>query len=57
MKREQWGSKWILGGDFNDTRSHQEMNRGRVRNENSCKEFKDFIMRMNMEKVEYQDRK
>lgn len=57
MKREQWGSKWILGGDFNDTRSQQEKNGGRVRNENSCNEFKDFILRMNMEKVEYQGRK
>lgn len=42
MKREQWGSKWILGGDFNDTRSQQEKNGGRVRNENSCNKFKGF---------------
>lgn len=55
-KKSQWGENWILGGDFNEIRHPLEKQGGRVRHEDSCKAFQDFIQKMNMEEVEVQGR-
>lgn len=52
-RKGQWGNKWLLGGDFNDVRRPQEKQGGRTRFEASCKGFKDFVERMDMEEVEH----
>lgn len=53
-KSGQWGSKWILGGEFNDIRKPQKKIGGRTRSEASYKGFIEFIERMNMEEIEFQ---
>lgn len=30
-RRQQWGSRWILGGDFNDIKNHEEKKEGKRR--------------------------
>lgn len=38
-------------GDLNDIRNSDEKKRGRLRTENSCKGFRDFIDAMEVEEV------
>lgn len=41
----------FLEGDFNEIRHPLKKQGGRLRNEDSCKEFQDFIQMMNIEEV------
>lgn len=54
LKKNTWGTRWLLGGDFNAIRTPQEKKGGRVRTVASCKGFQDFIAKMQMEEVDYQ---
>lgn len=27
-RKQQWGTRWIIGGDFNDIKSHEKKKRG-----------------------------
>lgn len=56
-RSQQWGDNWILGGDFNDIRDPGEKKGGRSRSEASCQGFREFIDKINIEKVVYQGRK
>lgn len=52
MKRKsQWGSRWILEGDFNDIRNNEEKKGGRHRQESSFHDFRNFISEMQMGKI------
>lgn len=55
-EKANWGSNWILSGDFNDIRKPQEKIGGRVSTKESCQGFKEFILKMNIEEVEFQGR-
>lgn len=35
-RKKDWGSNWVMGGDFNDIRSPTEKVGGRIRTETSC---------------------
>lgn len=48
-RRQQWGTRWIIGGDFND-KNHQEKKGGNRRQESSFSDFRDFITHMQMQK-------
>lgn len=47
------GGKWIMGGDFNDTRNHDEKLGGRRRLENSFASFRNFIPGMEMGELKF----
>lgn len=55
-KKDQWRNKLILGRDFNDIRNPEEKKGERTRFEGSCKGFREFIQRMNMEEITFQGR-
>lgn len=52
-RKRKWIDKWILGGDFNDIRNPKEKSGRRPRSEASCKGFREFIEKMNIEKMEF----
>lgn len=43
--------KWFLGGDLNDIRRTEEKQGGRVRSEDSFRQFRDFIATMDMGEI------
>lgn len=45
-----------MRGDFNDIRGLEEKKGGRIRSKASCREFREFIGKMFMEKIVYQGR-
>lgn len=49
-KRQFWGDKWIIGGDFNDIKAHEEKNGGMKRLESSFVDFRNFMTNINMGK-------
>lgn len=53
QRKQCWGSRWVMGGDFNDIKEHGEKNRGRRRSYGSFLTFRNFISRMEMGEVKY----
>lgn len=47
-RRLQWGSRWIVGGDFNDIKNQEEKKGGNARLEGSFSGFRNFILDMGM---------
>nr|XP_027062801.1 uncharacterized protein LOC113689183 [Coffea arabica] len=43
VRKQLWGDKWLLAGDFNDILSNEEKWEGRARDERSVKDFSSFI--------------
>lgn len=52
-RKSQWGSRWSLGGDFNDIRNNEEKKGGRHRQKNSFYDFRNFIFEMQMGKIKF----
>lgn len=50
-RRQFWGDKWIIGGDFHDIKAHEEKNGGRKILESSFVDFRNFIADMNMGEI------
>lgn len=55
-RKDNQGNKWILGGDFNDSRHPEEKKSGRIRLEFSCQSFREFIDNMGMEEITFQEK-
>lgn len=54
VRKQDWGTNWVLGGDFNDIRHPSEKIGGRTRSEASCLCFRSFIESMEMEEIRFQ---
>ncbi|KAK6146589.1 hypothetical protein DH2020_020458 [Rehmannia glutinosa] len=52
-EKGRWGPKWFMIGDFNDILSMEEKRGGRVRNEKSFDDFKEFVRAMGMSEIPY----
>lgn len=52
-RRSSWGSKWVLGGDFNDIKNKEEKQGGNERLESSFQDFRDFIDVMEMGDIRF----
>lgn len=52
-RRQQWGNKWVIGGDFNYIRKHEEKMGGRRKNDRSFDSFRSFIDGMGMGEVKF----
>lgn len=48
-----WGDKWIIRGDFNDIRNNAEKQEGKLRQESSFRDFKNFISTIGMGEVNF----
>ncbi|KAK6131005.1 hypothetical protein DH2020_035250 [Rehmannia glutinosa] len=49
--KQKWGDNWILGGDFNDIRCHEEKRGGNKRADSSFINFNNFISNMAMVEI------
>lgn len=49
----RWGEKWIMGEDFNNIRDNSEKKEGRLRQESSLMDFRNFISAMRMGDVKF----
>lgn len=52
-KKQFWGEKWIVGGDFNVIKNQEEKMWGRRRSESSFVSFRDFIVTMGMGEIKF----
>lgn len=57
VKRNSWGNKWIMGGDFNEIVSHEDKNGGNRRGDGSFRPFKTFICEMGMGEIVHRGRR
>lgn len=52
-RKQMLGDKWIIGGDFNDIWNNVEKQGGRLRQESSFRDFRNFISTMGMGEVKF----
>lgn len=52
-RKDSWGQKWVMGGDFNDIREHEEKEGGNRRLESSFWSFRSFIADLEMGEVKF----
>lgn len=52
-KKQNWGQKWIMGGDFNDIIRSDDKKSGKRRVKSSFLPFRSFVRKMEMEVVPF----
>lgn len=55
-RKQLWGEKWVMWGDFNERNNNEEKKGGRTRQESSFTGFRTFISEMGMEDISYRGR-
>lgn len=52
-RKDSWAQKWIIGGDFNDIREHEENEGENRRQESSFWSFRNFIADLKIGEVKF----
>lgn len=53
QRKCSWGKKWVIRGDFNDIRDHEEKKGGRRRQDGSSWGFRNFVTDMEIGEVKF----
>lgn len=56
-RRQFWGQKWLIGGDFNEIIGLADKNGGKERSVSSFWPFRNFVNEMKMEEVLFKGRR